>query len=132
MALYLPCGSRIRANKLKGWVANETNEHEATLLMDAKEVRPYARLDARIFAYFLMVGTVPPLSSFLHAILEEYGQLLLQLHANSLLALAIFLFLYEAFVGVHPSVALFRHYYNVRLESSGAMAGRFTFCLRDG
>jgi hypothetical protein len=34
-------------------------------------------------------------------------------------------------MGVHPSVALFRHYYNVRLESGGAMSGMFTFCLRD-
>jgi hypothetical protein len=89
-------------------------------------------LDARIFAYFLISGVVPPLSSFLRDILEEYGLLLLQLHPNSLLALAIFEFLCEAFMGVHPLFALFRHYYNARLASSGAMAGRFTFRLRDG
>jgi hypothetical protein len=35
-------------------------------------------------------------------------------------------------VGVHPSVALFRHYYNVKLEFRGAMSGGFTFRLRDG
>jgi hypothetical protein len=79
-----------------------------------------------------MVGVVLPLSSFLHAILEEYGLLLSQLHPNSLLALAIFHFLCKAFVGVHSSVALFCHYYNVRLESGSAMADGFTFRLRDG
>jgi hypothetical protein len=35
-------------------------------------------------------------------------------------------------MGVYPSVALFCHYYNIRLESVDAMAGGFTFCLRDG
>jgi hypothetical protein len=33
-------------------------------------------MDMRIFAYFLMVGMVAPLSLFLRAILEEYGLLL--------------------------------------------------------
>jgi hypothetical protein len=68
----------------------------------------------------------------LYAILEEYGLLLSQLSPNSLLALAIFWFVCEAFVGVHPLVALFRHHYNVRLESGGAMTGRFTFRLHNG
>jgi hypothetical protein len=132
MPFYLPCDSRIHANKLMGWVANETNKHGATLLLDAKEAGPRACLNVRVFACFLMVGMVPPLLSFLRAILEEYGLLLLQLHPNSLLALAIFQFLFEAFVGVLLLVALFCHYYNVRLESDGAMAGGFTFRLRDG
>jgi hypothetical protein len=132
MPFYPPHGSKIHADELMGWVADETNEHGATLLMDAKDVRPRACLDMRIFTYFLMAGVVPPLSSFLHTILEEYGLLLLQLHPNSLLALAIFPFLCEAFVGVHPSVTLFCHYYKVRLESRGAMSGGFTFHLHDG
>jgi hypothetical protein len=59
-----------------GWVANETNEHGATFLLDAKENGPRARLDACIFTCFLMAGVVSPLSLFLHAVLEEYGLLL--------------------------------------------------------
>jgi hypothetical protein len=132
MSFYPPHGSKICTGDLEGWVAEETNEHGATLLMDAKDAGPRTRLDMRIFACFLMAGVVPPLSSFLRAILEEYGLLLSQLHPNSLLALSIFQYLCEAFVGVHPSVALFRHYYNMRLDSGGAMSGGFTFCLRDG
>jgi hypothetical protein len=56
-----------------------------------------------------MAGMVPLLLSFLCAILEEYGLLLSQLQSNSLLALSIFQYLCEAFMGVNPSVALFRH-----------------------
>jgi hypothetical protein len=132
MSFYSPCGSSIRADELNGWVIDETNEHGATLLMDAKEARPRSCLDVRVFACFLMACVVLALSSFLRAILVEYGLLLSQLHPNSLRTLAIFQFLCEAFVGVHPWVALFRHYYNVRLESSSAMAGGFTFRIRDG
>jgi hypothetical protein len=131
MSFYLPRGSRIRANELKGCVTDETNNHGATLLMDVKEAGPGACSDACIFACFLMASVVPPLSSFLHVVLEEYELLVSQLHPNSLLALAIFQFLCKAFVGVHPSVVLFYHYYNMRLESGGAMAGGFTFHLRD-
>jgi hypothetical protein len=90
MPFYPPRGSRIRADELKGWVADETNEHGAMLLMDAKEARPRACLDARISACFLMAGMVLPVSSFLRAVLEEYGLLMLQLHPNSLLTQAIF------------------------------------------
>jgi hypothetical protein len=93
MSFYPPCGSKIRASELEGWVADETNKHGAKLLMDARDVGPRTRLDMRIFACFLMAGVVLPLSSFLRAILEEYGLLLSQLHPNSLLALSIFQYL---------------------------------------
>jgi hypothetical protein len=132
MPFYPPRSSKICAGELRGWVADETNEHRDMLLMDARDAGPLTRLDMHIFACFLMAGVVPSLSSFLRAILEEYGLLLSQLHPNSLLALSIFQYLCEAFVGVHPSVALFHHYYKMRLESGGAMSGGFTFRLRDG
>jgi hypothetical protein len=76
MVFYPPCGSRIRADELNRWVSNETNKHGAMLLMDTKEAEPRARLDTRIFACFLMTGVVSPMSSFLRAILEEYGLML--------------------------------------------------------
>jgi hypothetical protein len=40
----------------RGWVADKTNEHSATLLLDAKETGPHARLDVPIFVCFLMAG----------------------------------------------------------------------------
>jgi hypothetical protein len=90
MPFYLPHGSKICAGELEGRVAVETNEHGVALLTDASDTEPHTRLDMRIFACFLMAGVVPPLSSFLCAILEEYGLLLSQLHPNSLPALSIF------------------------------------------
>jgi hypothetical protein len=44
----------------------------------------------------------------------------------------IFQFVCEAFVGVHPFVALFCNYYNMRLDSSGTMTIGFTLRLHDG
>jgi hypothetical protein len=76
MPFYPPRGPRIHADKLARWVADETNEHGATLLLDAKETGPRAYLDVCIFTFFLMAGVVPPLSLFLHAILEEYDLLM--------------------------------------------------------
>jgi hypothetical protein len=90
MSFYLPRGSKIHADELMGWVADETNEHGATLLMDARKAGPHTCLDIRIFACFLMAGVVSPLSLFFRAMLEKYGLLLSQLHPNSLLALVIF------------------------------------------
>jgi hypothetical protein len=84
MLFYLPRGSKICVSELEGWVDDETNEHGATLLMDAWDSMPRTRLDIRIFACFLMASMVPPQSSFLRAILEEYGLLLSHLHPNSL------------------------------------------------
>jgi hypothetical protein len=63
-----------------------------------------------------MVVMMPPLSLSLRAILEEYGVLLSQLYRNSLLALAIFQYICEAFMGLHPSVPLFCYYYNARFK----------------
>jgi hypothetical protein len=36
MAFYPPRSSRTRANELMGWVTDETNEHGAMALLDAK------------------------------------------------------------------------------------------------
>lgn len=42
--------------------------------------------------------------------METYGLILAQVHPTSFFTLAVFQHLCEAFVGVMPSVALFRHY----------------------
>jgi hypothetical protein len=58
MSFYLPRGSKICVDKLTGWVGDETNEHGATLLMDAWDTGPHARIDVRIFTCFLMASVV--------------------------------------------------------------------------
>ena len=62
-------------------------------------------------------GLVPPFSDFFYVVLSHYGLHALHLHPNSVLLLSIFAFYCEAFVGVMPSVALFRHFFYLWVRS---------------
>jgi hypothetical protein len=86
--------------------------------------------DASVFLCFLVAGMVSPMSLFLHATLSMYGVVLAHLHPNALLTLAIFQYLCEAFVGLRPSVALFRVFFEARLDASGAISYCLSFHLR--
>jgi hypothetical protein len=94
--------------QLAGYVADESNENGPTVLAHTHEDISRGAGDARVFFCFFVVGMVPPMSLFLHAVLITYGVVLAHLHSNSLLVLAIFQHLCEALVGVQSSVALFR------------------------
>jgi flagellar biosynthesis protein FliR len=61
-------------------------------------------------------------SLFLHATLSMYSVVLAHLHPNALLTLAIFQYLCEMFVGVHPSVALFRVFFEACLDAGDAIS----------
>ena len=63
------------------------------------------------FHGFSVRGLLPPFSAFFIAILEAFGLHMLHLHPNAVMILASFKYACEAFVGVMPSVALFRHYF---------------------
>ena len=119
-------------DKLAGVVASPRNEHGGTRLLHTGSPSGL-RLprDVRVFACFLAAGMNPPLSPFLKAILASYHLQLAHLHPNAILALAIFQFLCEDFVGVMPSVPLFRHYFVPRIELGDAISGKVTFRLRD-
>ena len=82
--------------------------------------------DAQVFSCFAAVGLVPPMSLFFHAILAAYGLHLAHLHPNAMVTLAIFQHFCEVFVGVFPSVALFRHYFRPRVEE-GRISGAMTW-----
>jgi hypothetical protein len=110
-------------------MADASNERGATILAHASEVVGHGARDARVFFCFLMAGMVSPMSLFLHTVLSTYGMALVHLHPNALLALAIFQHLCEAYVGVHPLVALFRIFFEARLDASGAIYGCLTFRL---
>jgi hypothetical protein len=113
-------------------VADGTNERGPTILAHASEAVGHKARDARVFLCFLVAGMVPPMSLFLHAALSTYGVLLAHLHPNTLLTLAIFQYLCEAFVGVRPSVALFRIFFEAHRDASGAISGCLSFHLRLG
>ena len=80
-----------------------------------------------IFLHTLYAGLVPPFSSFLMGILEAYRIQLLHLHPNSILILAIFAYLCEAYVGIHPSVDLFCSFYALRNTASNERLGCVSF-----
>jgi hypothetical protein len=69
------------------------------------------------------------MSLFLHAVLSSYGVVLAHLHPISLIALAIFQHLCEAYIRVRPSVALFHVFNKARLNASGAISGSLIFRL---
>jgi hypothetical protein len=83
-----------------------------------------------VFFCFIVVGMVPPMSFFLHAMLTTYVVVLAHLHPNSLLMLAIFQHFCEAYVRVYPLVAPFRYFYSVHLDASGAFSSSLIFRLR--
>ena len=79
---------------------------------------------------FSFAGLLPPFPEFLIAVLETYGLHMLHLHPNAARVLATFAYASEAFVGVAPSVALFRHFLVPHLGKSRRGVGGVTFRLR--
>jgi hypothetical protein len=73
--------------------------------------------DFIFFAAYALVGLVPPLSSFFLTRLEYYGLQLQHLSPNSIALVAIFVHLCEMYVGVRPSVWLFRRFFVLKAAS---------------
>ena len=124
--------SRITAEGLaraQHLVAARSNEHGATNIRLAG--RALREGYYPIFLHCLYAGLVPPFSPFLLAILEAYQIQLLHLHPNSILILAIFAYLCEAYIGIRPSVALFRHFYSLRSSASNEQTGCVSFRISD-
>ena len=110
---------------LHNLVAASTNEHGVTELRTAGS--RLADTFYPLFLHTLYAGLVPPFSDFLLAILEVYQIQLLHLHPNSILILAIFAHLCEAYIGIRPSVALFRSFYALRRTAAGERLGCVSF-----
>jgi hypothetical protein len=66
-----------------------------------------------IFLPFLMAGLVPPFSPFFIEVLETYAIHMVRLVPNTVVTLALFAHMCEMFVGVHPLVELFRHFFSL-------------------
>ena len=77
-----------------------------------------------------MLGLLPPFLEFFREILEAYRLHMIHLHPNIVLILAAFSYAYEAFAGVMPFLAIFRHYFVSRLGRSKWIAGELSFSLR--
>lgn len=107
-------------DKLVFALATKHNEYRPTRILPVSEERNQQYF--RIFGRFIIAGFVPPHSFFLSAIMETYGLIMAQLHPTSFFTLAVFQHLCEAFVGVMPSVVLFRHYYYPRVEKKAPLS----------
>ena len=82
---------------------------------DQLEIRPGTSplRDGEVVTFhdFSVMGLLPPFSDFFMVVLEAFGLHMLHLHPNAVQTLATFAYTCEAFVGVMPSVALFRHFF---------------------
>ena len=89
----------------------------------ATEVLPSAEdrepTQVPVFDIFVRMGLVPPFSNFLLEILRAYELRLLHLTPGAILDLSVFAYACEAFVGVMPSVALFRHFFYPNVGKEG-------------
>ena len=95
-------------------VASDRNEGQATRILPGSLA--WSGLVAFAYPFFLQnvyARLVPPLLEFFYTILAHYRIHALHLQPNSILLLAIFSFYCESFVGVRPSVALFRHVFSL-------------------
>lgn len=75
---------------------------------------------------------VPLFSDFFYAILSHYQIHALHLLPNSVLRLGMFTFYCEAFMGVMPSMVLFRHFFSLRLTTSDQRSGCIPFLAVKG
>ena len=90
--------------------STETRAHPRTKVLPATASR-LAPNGYPFFALFFYCGLCPPFSKFFCDIMNTYGFRLLDFTPNAVLTMAVFAHLCENFVGVHPNVALFRHFF---------------------
>ena len=95
--------------------ATDFNEHGASVCHAASAIGLLTR-DVQLFSCFVAAGLVPHASLFFLAMVASFGLHVAHLTPNPMITLAIFQHLCEGFVGIHASVALFRHYFRPRLE----------------
>ena len=82
-----------------------------------------------LFKMSLSCGMIPPLSDFMMAVLSHYGIQVGHLSPGAICYIAVFAHLCEMFVGVRPSVGLFRHFFSMRTHNTQAIWGACNFHL---
>jgi hypothetical protein len=107
-------GSLASLRRLMGWQAPGLTCKVKSGAASLANMRPG---DFVFFTAYTLAGLVPPLSSFL-TLLEYYGLQLQHLSPNSIALVAIFVHLCEMYVGVRPSVRLFRRFFMLKAVST--------------
>lgn len=67
-----------------------------------------------IFTHFIEHGLALPSSEFFRGLLRYYNLKLVHLNPNCILHVAIFVHVYEAFLGIQPYFQLFRKFFRVK------------------
>jgi hypothetical protein len=67
-----------------------------------------------LFISFVRAGLCLPASAFLHRFLQYFGICLNHLTSNGVLHLFVFVHLCEAFLGIPPSISLFRYFFHLK------------------
>ncbi|KAE8801503.1 hypothetical protein D1007_22887 [Hordeum vulgare] len=104
--------------------AAATNEWGSTKIWPAS--RPLIELDAAIIAVHLPVlfsRLLPPFPDFFDDVLSRYQIHALHFEPKYVLLLSTFTFLCQDFLGVTPSLALFRHFFFLRLTAPNQCSG---------
>jgi hypothetical protein len=120
MAVELPpsrfrtTGSLASLRRLMGWQAPGLTSKLKHGVASLANMGPR---DFIFFAVYALAGLVPPLSSFFLKLLEYYGLQLHHVSPNSITLMAIIIHFCEMFVGVRPSVWLFRRFFVMKVAS---------------
>jgi hypothetical protein len=93
---------------LLGWSAPV---HAKRICVGATPLGDLAAEEFVLFVSYLSCGLALPISPFFLLLLEEFGLQLQHLMPHSILQAAIFVHLYEMFVGVAPCTSLFCHFF---------------------
>jgi hypothetical protein len=114
-------------------VGSKNSEWGATRIWHGRA--PWDTLPATAQPFFLLsvfAGLVPPFSPFFLAILETYGNQAIHLHPKSVTLLAVFAYTCEAWIGIKPSVAYFRHLFSLRSSGLNQSSGYVSFIATAG
>jgi hypothetical protein len=124
--------SRIKSSRelqtVREMVGSKNSEWGATRIWHGHA--PWDTLPATTQLFFLFsvfAGLVPPFSPFFLVILETYGIQAIHLHPKSITLLAVFAYAYEAWIGIKPSVAYFRHLFSLRSSGLNQSSGCVSF-----
>jgi hypothetical protein len=107
-------GSLASLRRLMGWQAPGLACKVKSGAASLANMRPG---DFVFFTVYTLAGLVPPLSSFFLTLLEYYRLQLQHLSPNSIALVAIFVHLYEMYVGVQPLVRLFWRFFVLKVAS---------------
>jgi hypothetical protein len=114
-------------------VGSKNSEWGATRIWHGRTPRDTLPATAQPFFLFsVFAGLVPPFSPFFLAILGTYGIQTIHLHPKSVTLLAVFAYACEAWIGIKPSVAYFRHLFSLWSSGLNQSSGCVSFIAITG